>query len=219
MSERAEETARPASRSAWLLDACAATMERALGMRFVEEVTAGTIGDAAYADYLAIEESFVETAARLHGLAVWDAPDRTALERNARAVHALTTEQADYFRTARAAWPVPARPDAAGRAAVLSEFALAAAREGGYRAVMTVLFAAESLYSTWCTRAHERGDVPAGPIADWVSLHAGAEFRAGVTALAAQVDALPADIPDEHLIRWFGGMLEAEIAFHDAVYR
>jgi thiaminase/transcriptional activator TenA len=107
----------------------------------------------------------------------------------------------------------------AGRAAVLSEFALAAAREGGYPAVMTVLFAAESLYSAWCTRAHERGDVPAGPIADWVSLHAGAEFRAGVAALAAQVDALPADLPDERVDRWFTGMLEAEIAFHDAVYR
>lgn len=218
MSEWTEEAPGPGSRSGRLLDVCAETMERALGLRFVEEVTAGTIGDAAYADYLAIEESFVETAARLHGLAVWDAPDRTALERNARAVHALTTEQADYFRVARAAWPVPARPDAAGRAAVLSEFALAAAREGGYPAVMTVLFAAESLYFTWCTRAHERGDAPAGPIADWVSLHADADFRAGVQALAAQVDALPAGVPDEHLTRWFTGMLEAEIAFHDAVY-
>ncbi|MEV5705039.1 TenA family protein [Actinoallomurus sp. NPDC052274] len=207
------------SRSRRLLDSCAETMERALGMRFVEEVTAGTIGDAAYADYLAIEEGFVETATRLHGLAVWDAPDRTAIERNARAVHALTTEQADYFRAARAAWPAPAGPDAVGRAAVLSEFALAAAREGGYPAVMTVLFAAESLYSTWCTRAHERGDVPSGPIGEWVSLHADEEFRAGVDALAAQVDALPADIPDERLARWFTGMLEAEIAFHDAVFR
>ncbi|MFB9838712.1 hypothetical protein, partial [Actinoallomurus acaciae] len=103
----------PGNRSARLLDVCAEPMERALGMRFVEEVTAGTIGDAAYADYLAIEESFVETAARLHGLAVWDAPDRTALERNARAVHALTTDQSDYFRAARAAWPVAARADAA----------------------------------------------------------------------------------------------------------
>jgi thiaminase/transcriptional activator TenA len=206
------------TRSERLLGACAETMERALAMRFVEEVTAGTIGDAAYADYLAIEAAFVETAARLHGLAVWDAPNRTALERNARAVHALTTEQADYFRAARAAWPVRARPDAAERAGVLSDFAVAAAREGGYPAVMTVLFAAETLYSTWCTRAHERGKVPAGAIADWVSLHAGPEFRAGVAALAAEVDALPAAIPDERLAHWFTGMLEAEIAFHDAVY-
>jgi thiaminase/transcriptional activator TenA len=206
------------SRSRRLLDACAGTMERALAMRFVEEVTAGTIGDAGYADYLEIEAAFVETAARLHGLAVWDAPGWTAMQRNARAVHALTTEQADYFRAARAAWPVQARPDVARQAAVLSEFALAAARDGGYPAVMTVLFAAESLYLTWCTRAHERGDVPAGAIADWVSLHADPAFRTGVDALAAAVDALPADIPDERLVRWFTGMLEAEIAFHDAVF-
>jgi thiaminase/transcriptional activator TenA len=157
-------------------------MERALAMRFVEEVTAGRIGAADYADHLEIEAAFVETAARFHGLAVWDAPGWTATQRNAPAVHARTTEQADYFRAARAVWPVPSRPYAARRAGVLSEFALATARDGGYPAVMTVLFAAESLYLTWRTRAHERDDVPTGAIADWVSLHAGEAFRAGVSA-------------------------------------
>ncbi|TDD71783.1 TenA family protein [Actinomadura rubrisoli] len=206
------------TRSHRLLDACAATMGRALDMRFAREVGQGTIGDQEYADYLEIEASFVATAARLHGLAVWDAPNWTAMERNARAVHALTTEQADYFRAARAAWPVQARAEAVQRAGILSEFALAAAREGGYPAVMTVLFAAESLYLTWCTRAHKEGGVPSGPVADWVALHADEAFRKGVDALAQEVDALPADVPDELLVRWFGGMLEAEIAFHDAVY-
>ncbi|MEU4828713.1 TenA family protein [Actinomadura sp. NPDC023710] len=206
------------SRSRRLLEACAEPMERAVSMRFAEEVRTGVIGDQAYADYLEIEASFVATAARLHGLAVWDAPGWTAMERNARAVHALTTEQAAYFDTARAAWPVPARPDAARRAAILSEFALAGAREGGYPAVMTLLFAAESLYLTWCSRAHREGRVPAGPIADWVALHAGEDFRAGVDALARDLDALPAAVPNGPLVRLFAGMLEAEIAFHDAVY-
>ncbi|WP_433472597.1 TenA family protein [Spirillospora sp. CA-142024] len=206
------------SRSRRLLEACAEPMGRAVAMRFAEEVRTGVIGDQAYADYLAIEASFVETAARLHGLAVWDAPGRQAMERNSRAVHALTTEQAAYFDAAQAAWPVRPRPDAAGRAAILSEFALASAREGGYPAVMTVLFAAESLYLTWCTRAYREGRVQAGPVADWVALHADQAFRSGVDALAREVDALPADVPDELLARWFTGMLEAEIAFHDAVY-
>ncbi|MFE2030182.1 TenA family protein [Streptomyces hygroscopicus] len=208
----------PVSRSERLLKAAAPTMERALTMRFVTEVTAGTISDADYADYLEIEAGFVETATRLHGLAVWGAPDRTALERNARAVHALTTSQADYFREARAAWPVPARPGAARRAEVLSRYALDVARDGGYPAVMTMLFAAESLYLTWCTRAQERGTVPSGAIAAWVSLHADQAFRDGVRALAAEVDALPEKVPQELLLRWFTGMLEAEIDFHDAVF-
>ncbi|MFB4298347.1 TenA family protein [Actinomadura sp. NTSP31] len=206
------------TRSRRLLDACSATMDRALAMRFAEEVGSGTIGTQEYADYLEIEASFVATAARLHGLAVWDAPDWTAMERNARAVHALTTEQADYFRAALAAWPVRARPGVAERARVLSDFALAAAREGGYGAVTTVLFAAESLYLAWCTRARQEGGAPPGPIADWVALHANEAFREGVDALARQVDALPGTVPDDLLVRWFGGMLEAEIAFHDAVY-
>ncbi|MFF9126576.1 TenA family protein [Streptomyces sp. NPDC014889] len=206
------------SRSEQILDDAAPTMERALRMRFVREVTAGTISDPDFADYLEIEAEFVETATRLHGLAVWGAPNRTALERNARAVHALTTSQADYFRDARAAWPVPARPGAAQRAGVLSRYALDVAREGGYPAVMTMLFAAERLYLTWCTRAHESGTVPDGAISAWVSLHADQAFRDGVRALAAEVDALPDEIPQERLTRWFTGMLEAEIAFHDAVF-
>jgi thiaminase/transcriptional activator TenA len=210
--------ARAVTRSRRLLGACSETMERALAMRFAEDVGEGTIGDQEYADYLEIEASFVATAARLHGLAVWDAPDWTAMERNARAVHALTTEQAGYFGAARAAWPVQARPGAAERGRILSDFALAAAREGGYAAVMTVLFAAESLYLAWCTRAREKGGAPFGPIADWIALHAGDAFAEGVDALARQVDALPASVPDDALVRWFGGMLEAEIAFHDTVY-
>ena len=43
-----------------------------------------------------------------------DAPDWTAMEHTARAVHALTTDQAAYFQPARAASPVRARAGATG---------------------------------------------------------------------------------------------------------
>ncbi|GAA4104253.1 TenA family protein [Actinomadura miaoliensis] len=206
------------TRSRWLAQTCSDALDRALGLRFVQEVHTGVISDQAYADYLLIEERFVETATRLHGLAVWDAPDRDALERNAAAAYALTTEQTDYFRAARAAWPVPSGlgPDALARADRLSAYALDTARAGGYPAVTTVMFAAEILYLTWCTRAHQQGTVRPGPIGDWVALHARDPFRAGVAALAAQVDRLT--VPDDDLIRWFTGMLDAEIEFHDAIY-
>jgi thiaminase/transcriptional activator TenA len=68
------------------------------------------------------------------------------------------------------------------------------------------------------TVAHQTGLVPAGPVRDWVALHAAEPFRAGVAALAEQVDQVPAAIPDGTLAGWFGGMLDAEITFHDAVY-
>jgi len=205
-------------RSQRLLETCSGALDRALDLRFIREVHTGVIGEREYAGYLRIEEDFVETAARLHGLAVWDAPDRAALEHNAAAVHALTTEQTGYFREARAAWPV--QPNLSGaaleQAGRLSGFALQAAREGGYAAVMTILFAAETLYLTWCTRAHNEGSPPPGPIADWVALHARDPFRAGVEALAAQVDRL--EPPDLTLTAWFTGMLQAEMVFHDALY-
>jgi thiaminase/transcriptional activator TenA len=208
------------SRSRRLLDDQARALDRALGMRFVREVGAGTISDQAYANYLRIESDFVRTAARLHGFAAWSAPSWAAVCRNGLALHALVTEQADYFRDARAAWPVLARLDdaAAGQADQLADFALAAARTGGYPAIMTVLFAAETLYLTWCTRAQRTGSVPAGPLGDWVAMHAAEPFRAGVAALAEQVDVIPSTVPDGQLNTWFSGMLDAEIAFHDAVF-
>lgn len=208
------------SRSRQLLERQSGALDRALGMRFVQEVSAGTISDQAYANYLLIESEFVRTAARLHGLAAWAAPSWAAVCRNALALHALVTEQTDYFRATRAAWPVPARltEAAGGRAGGLAEFALSAARTGGYPAVMTVLFAAETLYLTWCTRAQLAGSVPPGPPRDWVAMHAAEPFRAGVEALAEQVDEIPPGVPDGQLDTWFGGMLDAEITFHDAVF-
>ncbi|KAA9150185.1 transcriptional regulator [Amycolatopsis acidicola] len=195
-------------------------LAEALEMRFIREVSDGTIAPVPYANYLLIEEAFVRTATRLHGLAVWDAPSWTAVEANARAVHALVGEQTAYFRAARAEWPAAAdmSEKQLAQSERLSEFALEAAREGGYAAVMTTLFAAETLYHTWCSAAHEKGNVPPGPIADWVELHAAEPFHAGVRALAAAVDALPADIPDARVHAWFTGMLAAETAFHDAVF-
>ncbi|WP_028936354.1 TenA family protein [Pseudonocardia spinosispora] len=204
------------SRSVRLLETHAADLDRALDMRFVREVTEGTIGDQAFADYLRIEEAFVVTAARVHGYAVWAAPSWDAVHRNGLAVHALVTEQIDYFRDARARWPVPARPGAG--ADRLSDFILGAVETGGYPAAMTALFAAETLYLTWCTRAHATGTVPPGPIGDWVALHTAPPFRAGVARLADQVDQIPPTVPDDHLDAWFTGMLDAEITFHDAVF-
>ena len=125
--------ARP-SRSVWLLDAHAGVLDRAVGMRFAREVGAGSLTPRVWARYLHIEEQFVRTAARLHGLAVWDAPRWDDAVRSGRMVCSLITEQADYFRLASAADLEPARLSAAGSAAAatLPSFATAAARAGGH---------------------------------------------------------------------------------------
>ena len=196
------------------------SLAAATQMRFVREVSAGTITDLAYANYLRIEEEFVQTAARLHGLAVWDAPSWSALTDSAVALHGLIGEQTEYFRAARATWPVQPQMAAnqESRSQRLRNYATDAARTGGYAAVMTVLLAAESLYYTWCSQAHKDGLVAPGLIAEWVALHAAEPFHAGMRALAAAVDALPTEIPDTQLHRWFTGMLDAEVVFHDSVF-
>lgn len=208
------------SRSRRLLDTHAVDLDRALDMRFVREATEGTISEQEFANYLRIEAAFVFTAARVHGYAVWAAPSWSAAHRNGLAVHALVTEQTEYFRDVMAHWPVPARlgPGAARQAERLSRYTLEVVETGGYPAAMTALFAAETLYLTWCTRAHETGTTPPGPISEWVALHAAPAFRSGVAALAAQVDDIPSTVADDSLDAWFSGMLDAEITFHDAVF-
>lgn len=206
------------SRSAALL--ADPSLAAATQMRFVRDVSAGTITALAYANYLRIEEDFVQTAARLHGLAVWDAPSWSALADSVVALHALVGEQTEYFRAARDTWPVQPQmsADQVLRSQRLRSYATDAARAGGYAAVMTVLLAAESLYYAWCSQAHKGGLVAPGLIADWVALHAAEPFHAGVRALAAAVDALPDEIPDAQLHGWFTGMLDAEVVFHDSVF-
>lgn len=208
------------SRSSELVTRSAEALEEALDARFIREVSTDRISEQAYANYLEIEEAFVEHACRLHGLAAWHAPSWEAVTRHGRALHALTTEQSDYFAAARASWPVSSNMDERSRvqAAALAHFTHQAAAAGGYPAIVTVMFAAEYLYLTWCTRAHADGFVSAGPVADWVALHARAPFTEGVKALASEVDELPAEAPDDQLHTWFEGILRAEIVFHDAVY-
>jgi len=195
------------------------SLDRALGMRFVREVGAGTISQRAYANYLDIEAAFVLTAARLHGFAVWDAPSWPAARRNGLAVHALVTEQAEYFRLGPLglAGGRRARPsgDTAGGAAVRLRAGRRPRRRlpGDHdRAVRR-----RDAVLTWCTSAHHAGLTPAGPVADWVALHAasvpGRGRRAG---RAGRPD--PGGDPGQHPRRLVRRMLDAEITFHDAVY-
>lgn len=208
------------SRSERLLAAASDTLTRAARVRFVQEVTAGTVADVTFAHYLRIEEDFVRTACRLHGMAVWDAPTATAIDRHAAALHGLTTEQTAYFADARARWLVPAALGATGHAAAeqISTFATGVARAGGHAGVVTVMFAAEWLYQAWCADAAASPALPAGPVGDWVRLHARAPFTTGVEALRDEVDAIDRTVPERRLLDWFEGMLNAEIAFHEAVY-
>lgn len=192
---------------------------RALTMRFVRDVTHDTVSDAVFARYLLFEREFVDTAARLAGAAVREAPGAAALAGHARTLHALVTDQYAYFTRALETTGVPeVGPRAQEQASVLTEEVLDAADALGYPAIVTCMYAAESLYENWC-RTADHSPSARSEIADWVHLHTVEPFTAQVRFLEAEIDALEI-LPEtaEDLVKVFGRVLEAEIGFHEAAY-
>ncbi len=207
------------SRSAALVERHAALLDRACGIRFVREATDGSLGNRDFARYLLVEEAFVLTASRVLGRVVWESPTWEELLPSARSLTNLVTEQRAYFAGLRDRWPVPDGAAVLARAAVLSDVVLGQVGDAGRPAALAGMLAAETMYARWCTAA---AAVPAGRHPDlqaWIDLHAEETFLGQVAALRADVDALdPVAVPDEALDRWFSAVLEAEIAFHDAVH-
>lgn len=193
--------------------------ERTLDMRFVREVTADSLSDEVFARYLLFEREFVDTAARLAGAAVREAPTAEALAGHARSLHALVTDQYAYFTRALETTGVPeVGPRAQEQAATLTEEVLDAADRWGYPAIVTCVYAAESLYETWCAAANRTPSARA-EVADWVRLHTVEPFTAQVRFLEAETDALEI-LPETEadLVALFGRVLVAEQRFHDAAY-
>ncbi|MFE2378755.1 TenA family protein [Streptomyces sp. NPDC059398] len=205
--------------SARLISSNTGEWERALAMPFVREVTSDTVSDAVFARYLHFEREFVDTAARLAGAAVREAPTPGALAGHARTLHALVTDQYAYFTEALETTGMPETGERAGaQAATLTQEVLDAADSLGYPAIVTCMYAAESLYRTWCAAAARTPSARA-EIADWVHLHTVAPFTTQVRFLEDEIDALEITPATEaELVAAFGRVLAAEVAFHDAAY-
>ena len=213
-------------RAATLIARQSAVLDDACRCRFVREATDGTLSDGDFARYLLVEEAFVLTAARVLGRVVWESPTWASLLPHARSLTNLTTDQREYFAGLRDRWPLDDEDAActAERAGILSQVVLAQVAAGGRPAAVTGMLAAETMYARWCTTAAEvPADIAARRQPDlqaWIDLHTGQDFLAQVTALRDDVDALvPAEATDDALDRWFASVLNAEIAFHDAVHR
>ncbi|MCZ2837872.1 TenA family protein [Modestobacter sp. VKM Ac-2985] len=207
------------SRSARLVERHAGLLDRACDVRFVREATAGTLPAPDFARYLLVEEAFVLTAARVLGRVVWESDGWAELLPSARSLTNLVTEQRDYFAGLRHRWPVEDAPATLARAAVLSEVVLRQVTEAGRPAALAGMLAAETMYARWCTAAAAQPADRHPDLQAWIELHAEPAFLGQVAALRDDVDALPPELADDTALdRWFVAVLEAEIAFHDAVH-
>lgn len=207
-------------RSDRVLAASAGALRASAHVRFVREATDGTIDDDAFAAYLAIEERFVRTATRVTGYLVWTGDDWPTVAMHARALAGLVGAQTAWFRVVRSRWPGgPDRvADAVARSEVLTTHVLRLTTEHGAAGAVTAMFAAETLYSGWCRRAAATRVDRCTDLRSWIELHVDPSFVAGVEHLARAVDAIPTEIDDATVVRWFVDTLAAEDAFHAAAY-
>ena len=211
MSERFTELLRQASEPVW---------SQATGHRFVRELLAGTVPDAAMARYLVQDHRFLDAFLTLLGAAVATADSFEARLRLGRFIGMVSGEENTYFlRAFEALGVTPAereqRPDTqatAGFKAIMLE----AAATRSYAATLAVLNVAEWLYLDWAMKA--AAPLPRSFVhAEWITLHDNPDFRDFVAFLRAELDRVgPAE---EALSRdFFLRAVTLERTFFDSAY-
>lgn len=185
-------------------------------VRFITDSIDGTLRDEDFRRYLVIEEAFVLTAVRILGLVVAESTSLDDATDHVTSLSNLVGEQREYFAGLREQFPYDGDVDElVESSSVLSNYALGLARKDGRAAALVAMFAAETLYLSWCRAAMDKSVDREPALQEWIEMHTRPAFVAQVDALAREVDAMD-EVDDATLDAWFVGMLAAEMEFHDA---
>ncbi len=214
----------PDAFSAGLLTSHGELFERAASHRFMREMAAGTLPEDAFRRYLVFEHAFVTTAVRMNGYALAKAPTLQARRRIATSVSELVTTQEAWFEGAfdRSGFGRDERRSISFPASVtaLQDFVLRVAATGAFEEILATVLAAETLYSTWCTRAADA--MPKDErFATWIALHADEAFVGHVEWVGRWLDAQAPDVGARGRAEIEGAFvrtLELELGFHDAAF-
>lgn len=211
--------------SEWVRSEAGPLWEQMVRHRFTVDVVMDRLPPSVWRRYLVYEHAFVETAVTIFGYALVKAPSIDEQARLSTILHALTTDQVDYFdgvfelldvtRSERHVLTFPTEVSA------FRDGMLALAAHGTYEEVIGGMAAAEWMYLTWCTSAHERAQSDTS-MADWVALHVTPQFADQVAWLRGQLDRYGPVLPQRHraaVAQAFRHTLALEIGFHHAPYR
>ncbi|MDZ7910448.1 MAG: TenA family protein [Rhodococcus sp. (in: high G+C Gram-positive bacteria)] len=207
------------SRSTELVARQRPNLDAAQHIRFITDSIDGSLRDDDFRRYLVIEEAFVLTAVRILGLVVAESESLDAAADHVTSLSNLVGEQREYFAGLRAQFPYDGDVQELIRdSSVLTNYALGLARREGRAAALVAMFAAETLYLSWCRAAIHVNAERERALQDWIEMHTRPAFAAQVDALAREIDEMD-DVDDATLDAWFAGMLTAEMAFHDTATR
>lgn len=189
-------------------------LQRALRMPFIEQVADDSLSLDEFDRYLWWEREFVYAAVRVLGAAILRAPAVDSMRGHARTLHALVSDQFDYFASNRE--PAPPGPESAALARPLIAEVITDAETASYAELVIGMLPSEILYAQWCRRAAANPSRHSA-VAAWVRLHTVPPFTDQVEFLVSEVDALPitsADMPE--LVALVKRRLVLEIDFHAA---
>lgn len=204
------------SRSAELIARQQRNLDAAQRVPFIVESIDGTLRDDHFRRYLVIEEAFVLTAVRILGLVVAESESLDDATDHVASLSNLVGEQREYFAGLREQFPYHGDThELIERSSVLSDYALGLARRDGRAAALVAMFAAETLYLSWCRAALDTSADREPALQEWIEMHTRPAFVAQVDALTREVDAMNA-VDDARLDEWFAGMLAAENEFHNS---
>lgn len=205
------------TRSQELVERQQSNLTAAQQVRFIVESTDGSLSDEDFRRYLVIEGAFVLTAVRILGLVVAESTSLDDASDHVMSMSNLVGEQRAYFAGLREQFPYDGNTEELiDSSSVLSRYALGLAQHEGRNAALVAMFAAETLYLSWCRRAMTISTEREPALQEWIAMHTRPAFAAQVDALAREVDRMDA-VDDSTLDRWFEGMLAAENEFHNAV--
>ncbi|MET0197235.1 MAG: transcriptional regulator, partial [Rhodococcus fascians] len=196
------------SRSVDLVDRQRDNLAQSRCVEFIVRSIDGSLSDAGFRKYLVIEEAFVLTAVQILGLVVSESESLDDAFDHVVSLSNLVGEQRRYFADLRSEFPYDGDVGAlVMRSSALTTYALGLAREHGRTAALVGMFAAETLYLSWCREAMAVDVTREPALAHWIAMHTEPAFVGQVEALAVEVDAIPENITDDTLDTWFSGML------------
>ncbi len=197
--------------------------DRAARHAFVDRLGDGTLDRAAYRRYLVDDYAFIDSLAAVIGRAVAAAPGMRPKARLAGFLAALTSGENDFFLRSFAALDV-AETDWRGATMgpVMQAFAdhmAEAVGQAGYPGALAALLPAEWIYLDWATWLADARPRPGDfYFAEWIDLHASADFVAFVAWLQRETDRVGAAADDatrREMERIFLRMVELEGDFFD----